>query len=300
VTTVTGVKAEVPNDVIEMLTSRFGPLTPIGVGAWSTAFRFQRDGDDWVVRVGEHVADFEVDAEMSSYASASLPIPIVTELDQLAPPHDHLFVCVSSFAPGQPLELVNPGDWIGLVPAVADLLQAMQAVLLPVGSDAPLWSQALQSVGSDDGRLGNWQAKLRARPLQQAGYDAAMTRIEELVARPEVAGVEPTLLHCDLINRNVHVDQGVISGVFDWGCRRWGDHLYDLAWFQFWGPWMPNLDARLLERELISRWGEAPHPDRLSACLLHIAADHLAYNAVNGDLAGGRELLRRLDDLDLL
>ena len=115
-----------------------------------------------------------------------------------------------------------------------------------------------------------------------------------------VADVEPTLLHCDLVNRNVHVQDGVVTGVFDWGCRRWGDHLYDLAWFEFWSPWMPNLDTELLKSELVSRWGHAPDPDRLAACLLHIGADHLVYNAVKGDPGGGRALLDRLAALDLL
>ena len=52
----------------------------------------------------------------------------------------------------------------------------------------------------------------------------------------DLTDVPRSLLHCDLMNRNVLVDEGRINAVFDWGCGRLGDHLYDLAWFEFWGP----------------------------------------------------------------
>jgi hygromycin-B 4-O-kinase len=102
--------------------------------------------------------------------------------------------------------------------------------------------------------------------------------------------VPRSLLHCDLINRNVLVDGDRITGVVDWGCSLYGDHLYDLAWFDFWSPWYPELDMRLLRAELDRRWREAGYAPkdsarRLLACHLHIALDHLAYNAHREDWA---------------
>ena len=96
------------------------------------------------------------------------------------------------------------------------------------------------------------------------------------------------LVHCDLINRNVLVSKDRISGVFDWGCSIYGDHLYDLAWFEFWAPWDPKLNIPYLRSELEQRWrdvGYAPEDKeaRLMACYLHIGLDHLAYNAYLGD-----------------
>jgi hygromycin-B 4-O-kinase len=92
------------------------------------------------------------------------------------------------------------------------------------------------------------------------------------------------LLHCDLINRNVLVSANRITGVFDWGCSVYGDHLYDLAWFEFWAPWFPKLNMSYLRSELERRWtqiGYLPEnkESRLVACYLHIGLDHLAYNA---------------------
>ena len=110
------------------------------------------------------------------------------------------------------------------------------------------------------------------------------------------------LIHGDLINRNVLVNESSITGVFDWGCACYGDHLYDLAWFEFWAPWFPSLDIDLLRSELARRWravGYVPHQkdERLMACYLHIGLDHLAYNAHLGDIAALAATAERLQAL---
>jgi hygromycin-B 4-O-kinase len=110
------------------------------------------------------------------------------------------------------------------------------------------------------------------------------------------------LVHCDLINRNVLVNEDRISAVFDWGCSIYGDHLYDLAWFEFWAPWFPKLNMQYLRSEIERRWrevGYAPENKeaRLMACYLHIVLDHLAYNAYLADgttLAATAERMRIL------
>jgi hygromycin-B 4-O-kinase len=114
--------------------------------------------------------------------------------------------------------------------------------------------------------------------------------------------VPRSLIHADLINRNVLVDGGRIAGIFDWGCARFGDHLYDLAWFEFWASWYPRLDITLLRSALAARWVEAgytPHDldARLLACHLHIGLDHLAYNAHTGDRANLLATAARMREL---
>lgn len=111
-----------------------------------------------------------------------------------------------------------------------------------------------------------------------------------------------SLLHCDLVNRNVLVKDGQISAVFDWGCARYGDHLYDLAWFEFWAPWVPQLDINYLRESLEARWeasGYMPTEKeaRLAACYLHIGLDHIAYNAHLGDWSALRDVVKRMHEL---
>lgn len=114
-----------------------------------------------------------------------------------------------------------------------------------------------------------------------------------------------TLVHGDLINRNVHIDAGSITGIFDWGCQRWGDHLFDLAWFDFWSPWHPNLDVDLLRATLRARWSTAGYaPDdeavRMHVCLIYIGLEHLIYNATIDRWNDLDDVVDRMTALDLI
>jgi hypothetical protein len=148
------------------------------------------------------------------------------------------------------------------------------------------WSDYLISVGDDtpDKRTHGWRERLAASPNGDSaftwGFDLLKTVADDSVPR--------SLLHCDLINRNVLVNEDRISGVLDWGCSIYGDHLYDLAWFEFWAPWHTNMNMQLLRSEIERRWrgvGYVPgeKESRLMACYLHIGLDHLGYNAYLGD-----------------
>ncbi len=210
---------------------------------------------------------------------------------------------IAAFPPSHrenPLELASSGDWALLVPEVANLFDAMHAIRPPAGLAVPAWPEVLLGHDDDDDRLDGWQSQLATQPDLPHAYQKSIRRLRDLCALPHVANVAPNLLHCDLINRNVHVEHGTISGVFDWGCRRWGDHLYDLAWFEFWAPWHPTIHVGALRSELVTRWGADPDEDRLEACLTHIGADHLVYNAAIGNRSGGREVLDRLIELELI
>jgi hygromycin-B 4-O-kinase len=101
-------------------------------------------------------------------------------------------------------------------------------------------------------------------------------------------GVPRSLLHCDLTNRNVLVNGNQITGVLDWGCSIYGDHLYDLARFDFWAPWHLQLDMERLRSVIEQRWaavGYRPEnkKSRLMACYLHIGLEHIAYHAHLGN-----------------
>jgi aminoglycoside phosphotransferase (APT) family kinase protein len=148
------------------------------------------------------------------------------------------------------------------------------------------WSSRLLTVNTDvpEMRTHGWRAKLATLPEGDAAFTWGYDLLKE-VARDDVPR---SLLHCDLINRNVLVQGDKLSGVFDWGCSVYGDHLYELAWFEFWAPWMPQLDVGALRMALEAQWQAidyAPHhkAERLTACYLHIGLDHLAYNAIIGD-----------------
>jgi hygromycin-B 4-O-kinase len=118
----------------------------------------------------------------------------------------------------------------------------------------------------------------------QAAFDWGL----DLLRQVADDAIPRSLLHCDLTNRNVFVAGDRLSGVFDWGCSVYGDHLYELALFEFWSPWQPQLDVATLRKAIERRWAELGYTpenkaSRLKACYLHIGLEHLAYHAQLGN-----------------
>jgi hygromycin-B 4-O-kinase len=279
----------------DYLASPFDDLALIGEGAWSRCFGYRHAGRDYAIRFGNHLDDFEKDQRACRFAGPGLPIPQVFDVGRAF----EGYYAVSSRAYGIPLENVDAADWPAVVPSVADVLEAMRTADLSAtsgwggwGADGRAgdasWSAHLLACGHDDPaqRTHGWRARLAA--MSPEG-DAMFLRGYELLRQVVRDDVPRSLLHCDLINRNVLVERNRVAAVFDWGCARYGDHLYELAWFEFWAPWHPNLDVARLRDELAQRWRAAGYwpalmDARLTACTLHIGLDHLGYNAYTGDM----------------
>jgi hygromycin-B 4-O-kinase len=297
----------------EFLTGYFGvqvkDLEIVGEGAWSRCFGFRHGEDDLVIRFGRHLDDFAKDKRASAFAAPGLPIPQVLDIGEAFGG----YYAISQRVYGEPLELVDAVGWRALVPALVDALEVMRTVDLSDTSGfggwneegmAPYarWSDRLLAIGQEtnDDRTVGRMAQLAQHPEGQAtfrwGYDLLQEIVDDSVPR--------SLIHGDLINRNVLVEDGRLNGVFDWGCSVYGDHLYDLAWFEFWSPWYPDLDIELLRSALTARWREVGYfahnmEARLTACYLHIGLDHLAYNAYLSDwpvLEATAKQMRRLTE----
>jgi hygromycin-B 4-O-kinase len=279
----------------------------IGEGAWSRCFGFRRGDEELAIRFGRYVDDFRKDQLASAYAAPDLPIPEVLDV---GPAFDGYYA-ISRRAHGVPLESLSATQWLAIVPSVVAALEAMRTTDLSSTSgfggwgaegQAPYtsWSDHLLAVAEDtpDRRTYGWRERLSASPEGKTAFTWGFDLLERVASD----AVPRCLVHCDLINRNVLVDDDRITAVFDWGCSLYGDHLYDLAWFEFWAPWTPHLDMHSLRSALERRWREvgyapADKAARLMACYLHIGLDHLAYNAYLGDwptLAATAERMRTL------
>ena len=105
---------------------------------------------------------------------------------------------------------------------------------------SPSWRAFLLEVDKDHPhrRTFGWRRTLDAHPDRARLFDNEFARLHRLV---DACHEERRLVHADLINDNVFVEGGAVSGVFDWGCSLYGDSLYDDAWLAFWAPWHPAL-----------------------------------------------------------
>ena len=271
----------------------------LGEGAWSRAFAYVDPGTGGarVARFGRQRDDFAKDRIAAAWAAPGVPVPAVHAIGSAFDG----FVALSDRLTGSPLEALDESGWIAVLPSLFGVLDHFGAIDLPASKgwglwDAtgqaphPTWSAVMDAVDADETnhRTQGWQAKLAASPTGDASFRALRARLAAIAEDPMVVEAPRAVVHSDLINRNVLVEAGRISGVFDWGSALFGDPLYDIAWFDFYAPWYPALEAiELTDRRLHHlerRDGQAPRGSslRIHAAQLHIGLQAMAYCAHAG------------------
>ncbi len=147
----------------------------------------------------------------------------------------------------------------------------------------PSWRAALLAIAEDwpEERTHGWRERLITSPTGSAPFAEGLDRLEALT---QYCPEERHLIHSDLLNFNVLVEDGRISAVIDWGCAMYGDFLYDLAWFLFWSPWYPDWREIDFKSEAARHYAsiglEVPYfEERLTCCQIHIGLAAQAYNA---------------------
>lgn len=294
-------------DAVEFVASYYGTRASapelIGAGDWSRAYAFTLDGQEAVIRFGNYGDDFAKDALMGEQATPGLPIPKVLELGETATG----FFAVSERRYGQFLDALDGTQMQVVLPSLLVTLDAIGNVDLSgstgYGGWSPdrrgwqsSWAEALLSINDDRPRLGDWRRALGESSVGLDSFTAGFAKLSELA--PDLPN-ERRLIHEDLLNRNVLVNNNEITAVFDWGNAMYGDALYDAAWLLYWWPWYPDWSQIDIRKTLKSHWKQAPVDldKRLLAYQLHIGLDHLAYTAVTSrweDLTRNDQQVREL------
>jgi hygromycin-B 4-O-kinase len=263
-------------------------------GVWSKAFAFQREGQDYVMRFGAHLEDFAKDRLAARYASPALPIPRVVELGEALGG----YYAISERVFGGYIDDVDGAQMRALLPSLFAALDAARVADLSEtsgyggwGADgtAPYasWQAALLDVASDrpGDRTHGWRERLAASVVGIGPFEAAYEHLRALVRHvPE----ERHLIHSDLLHYNVLVEGDRVTGVLDWGCAKYGDCLYDLAWLCFWQPWYPSWAGIDFRAEALGHYASvglevAQFEARLRCCQIHIGLDGQAYMAYAGN-----------------
>ncbi|HZT42613.1 MAG TPA: phosphotransferase [Chthonomonadaceae bacterium] len=290
------------------LAERYGPdaveITELDGGDWSRAFAFRIENRDLVVRFGRYGEAYLKDRKAIAFAGPDLPVPAVMEIGEAY----GVFYAISERYFGAFLETLDAQGWRKLMPALLRGLDHLREAEAPGSGvewasedvSAPLrWRQWLvESLEDRPGaQVGGWRASLRETPAIEEIFVSGERALRSLLPDcPEMRHV----IHRDLLNRNVLVahDASRLQAVFDWGCSLAGDFLYELAWFTFWAPWYPALNAldvrRVFQDHYRSLGLEVENFDRRLACYeIHIGLEHIAYTAFTGRKADQQDVVRR-------
>lgn len=290
------------DEVAAFLDRRYGApvsgLEALTGGFWSSAFAYEIDGRQLVVRFGSVRSGFEADRMAMDFAGPALPIPPVLEIgDAFGGAYAVSVRCFGRF-----LEDVDTDEAAVAGPTMERLLGSLYAV--PTDPDASAdwlsadtapaktWRQWLSEGFVDSpGRPDHgWRSILAADDELDALFRRCRERVEGLLeACPERRDV----LHGDLLHRNVLLseDAARVNAVISWKCSVLGDFLFDAAWCSFWGrvahPGVAAADV--FERILAAPWAVADPAALIDAthrrhCYeLHIGATHLGWSAWVGD-----------------
>ncbi len=275
-------------------------------GAWSTVFAFRDGGDDYVVRFHERRDDLEKDRLAERWATPSLRVPHMIEIDDL--PEGGAYG-IARRVRGGPIDDFDEAGMRAILPQLFEAMDAMRDADLVGTSGYGLWHADGRADRSSwrDAFVGvtatRERAKQRAMLAQTAvghvAFDAGIARMGELVrSAPE----HRHLVHNDLLYRNVLVDaDGIV--VLDWGASIFGDFLYDAALLTFWWPWYRKKWGGIDIRSEIERHyadiglGIPKFAERLRLCELDIGVVHIAYQAAGGEFGNAAWTARRTADL---
>ena len=284
-------------------------LTPIQGGEWSAAYRFNYNGQDYIIRLSHTQDNFCRDKVASQWSSPDLPIPPIIRVD-----HCHgQYYAISPYFPGVALESLPPAKLEQTIPSLLSMLSALQSVdlsntvgfgtLTSEGNGAfQSWSDALLDVSNDrpDSLTYGWKAALAEFPQWQYKFERFY---EELTNQIRYCPEHRTLIHSDLLYQNLLVNNCKISGVLDWGCAMVGDPLYDYAMFAFFEPWFPSFSqAGLVQKVeqmciLKSKDNCENFRQRVVACQIHVTLGNIAYCAFSKRHKDLQDHICRLDDV---
>ena len=273
----------------------------LGEGGWSLAFAFDHEGVRNVIRWSNVADNFERDAVAACFNSDGLPVPPIMGIGR----GFNKFFAISPFVDGTYLEALSSTELENSLPSLLKMFRALRAIDLSGTTGFGFWSKdgkgshdswkafLLDDKNESEGSLiKGWKAHLEASSMGVDAYHELWRTFVPLVERcPE----ERSLVHSDLLNRNVLTSSGNITAALDWGSSFYGDSLYDVAWFTFYEPWYPHFQDVQVSQRLLEDFKTDPHTNtadletRLICYQLDIGIGSIAYNAFKKDWKNAQE-----------
>ena len=201
----------------------------------------------WISFNPTMLVNFEKQAYVEeNFASPAIPVPRQLHRGCLG----DIYFAITEKAPGQNLLQISRSEYLALIPAQIELLDAIHQVSLGAPGERSgygifdgngiasslSWRAHLESV-KEEGPTGdffeNWHELFKTSFLEREVFDRLFSEMMQLISYcPE----ERFLVHGNYGFGNLLAQDGRITAVLDWMNARYGDFLYDIAWLDFWSP----------------------------------------------------------------
>ena len=292
--------------IAELVDSPIGQISRIGQGDWSQTFSFSMDGKMHIARFGQYDEDYRKDEFAMRFRSPQLPIPRILQIGEAFDG----YYAISEMLPGGPIDDLDADQTRAAIPAVLGLLDALRGADISStqgyglwGADGNAlfdsWGVYLLDIAREDHnqRFLGWRGKLAESSIGLERFDGLVEKLADLVPfLPQGRW----LIHSDLLHYNLLMQDAKVSGLIDWGCAKYGDFLYDLAWFTFWAPWQPSMQGIDWRGQALEHYAaiglEVPNfEERLQACELHIGLDSVIYCTHIGRMEQAEQVMQQME-----
>ena len=265
-------------------------IEPLAKGGHAHAYSYLIDDREYVIRFSPYNEDFAKDKFANRFDSENLPTPKVFEIGEAFGG----YYCITEKFDGLMLDELTHNQIKSAIPSILKTLDALrEADISGTSGYGPFdingearnrtWAEHLLE-GLEDNphrRNAGWYRKLQESKYGTEIYDQGKDTFKECIkSAPNIRH----LIHYDLLNRNVMVEDNKICAVFDWGCGRYGDFLFELAAFTFWAPVLgpfADFDWRSLAKDHYDEinLNVEDFDQRLKTYELFIGLDHLQYHS---------------------
>lgn len=281
------------SDIHEFFRNQLGQdiaeLSRIGQGEWSFAYSYRDNSGDKIVQFSCLDSDFKKDRYAVAFDSSDMPVPKIVDIGAAF----GAYYAISEKADGRAIDYLNHSEMRRILPSLLKMMDALRLVDLSQTTGYGGWNEVgnashaswreslLDITDRPTDRINGWKAKLAA---SHVGIDVFNELYQELASSVDVCPEERYLIHADLLHYNLLVADNQVTAVIDWGCAKYGDFLYELAWFTFWAPWFPAMEGIDPRQEALSHYAEiglqVPNFEERMRCYeIHIGLDSIVYSA---------------------
>lgn len=266
-------------------------ITPANRGEWSRAYFYQINNKNLVIRLSELEENFINDKYAEKFNSKYLPIPEVLDIGKW----ENVYYAISTKLEGEYIEKLSKSNLQKTLPSILNMLDSLRKA----DTDSSIgygwwdregdgkytsWKNFLLDINNPNQNpvLKGWKKKLSSNQKLYKKFNDLLSKMKTYI---EYCPEKRELIHSDLLHYNLLIDKEKISAVLDWGCAKYGDFLYDIAWFIFWQKWHKNMEELDLKNILLNHLKQKEtdltnSEKRLKAYYLHITLDSIIYSVL--------------------